>query len=144
MATAEILLERKGRDVVTVGKDATVLEVAQRMNEQRIGAVIVVDNARATGIFTERDILTRVVAAQRDPATTRVSEVMTTPMACCTRTTKLTECRAVMTRQKIRHLPVVEDGKLYGMISSGDVMAYEVANQETTIQYLSEYLYGRT
>ena len=82
MATAEVILERKGRDVVTVNKDATVLQVAQTMNEKRIGSVIVVDDGLVQGIFTERDILTRVVAAQKDPAATPVGEVMTTPTAC--------------------------------------------------------------
>jgi CBS domain-containing protein len=142
--TAETLLERKGSHVVTVDKDATVLDAAKTMNDHRIGAVIVVSGEQALGVFTERDILCRVVAARRDAADVKVSEVMTTPMACCTRKTKLAECRAVMTEKKIRHLPVVEEGKLYGMISSGDILANEVATKESTIQYLSDYIYGRT
>ena len=144
MPTAEKLLEHKGKDVVTVPKDASVLEAAKAMNARRVGAVIVVSGDQAVGIFTERDILTRVVATQRSVSDTKVDEVMTSPMACCTRATKLAECRTVMTEKKIRHLPVVEEGKLYGIISSGDIVANEVAVQESTIQYLSEYLYGRS
>ncbi|MHC4066314.1 MAG: CBS domain-containing protein [Planctomycetota bacterium] len=144
MSTAEVLLKQKGGQVVTIGREASVLEAARRMNDQRIGALIVADGEQAVGIFTERDILNRVVAAQRNASETKVGEVMTSPMACCTRSTTLAECKAVMTEKKIRHLPVVEEGKLYGMISSGDVLANEVANQEHTISYLSEYLYGRT
>ena len=144
MVTAEDCLGRKGHDVVTVEKGASVLKVAGIMNDKRIGAVIVVSGERALGIFTERDILTRVVAAKRDPAETLVGDVMTTPMACCTRATSLAECKAVMTEKRIRHLPVVEDEKLYGVISSGDIVACEVASQEKTIRYLSDYLYGRS
>lgn len=143
MPTAELLLERKGSEVVTVPSDSNVLEVARTMNDHRIGAVIVVSGERVLGIFTERDILTRVVAVGKDPTQLPVADVMTTPMAVCSRKTKLSECRAVMTEKKIRHLPVVEDGKLYGVISSGDILAHEVASQEHTIHYLSEYLYGR-
>ena len=144
MSTAEVLLKRKGEEVVTIEKDASILEAAKKMNEKRIGALIVVSGEQAVGIFTERDILTHVIAAQRSVTETSVGQVMTSPMACCTRTTTVAECKAVMTEKKIRHLPVVEEGTLYGMISSGDVLANEVANQEDTIRYLSQYLYGRT
>ncbi|HUU84344.1 MAG TPA: CBS domain-containing protein [Phycisphaerae bacterium] len=144
MPTAEQLLKHKGEKVVTVDKGASVLEAAKAMNDHRIGAVIVTSVDQAVGIFTERDILTRVVVTQRSVTETKVGDVMTSSMACCTRATKLTECKAVMTDKKIRHLPVVEEGKLYGIISSGDILANEVAHQENTIQYLSEYLYGRS
>ncbi len=144
MPTAETVLNRKGGSVVTVQRQCTVLEAAKIMNEKRIGAVIVVEGETASGIFTERDVLTRIVAKQEDPAKILVGDVMTTPMACCTRATKLAECKTVMTEKKIRHLPVVEGGTLYGMISSGDVLAHEVASQENTIRYLNDYLYGRS
>ena len=144
MPTAEVLIQQKGADVFTVDKETTVLEAAQKMNDKRIGALIVVSGEQVVGIFTERDILNRVVATERSASDTKVGAVMTSPMACCTRKTTLTECKAVMTDKKVRHLPVVEEGKLYGMISSGDILANEVAHQESTIQYLSEYLYGRT
>ena len=144
MPNAQAILDRKGRDVVTVKKDTAVLDVARIMNDRRVGAVIVLSGERVLGIFSERDILTRVVAAQADPAKTLVADVMTTPMACCTRATTLDECKAVMTEKRIRHLPVVEDETLYGMISSGDILAHEVASHEKTIRYLSDYLYGRS
>lgn len=143
MPTAQTVLDRKGVEVQTVAKSATVLDAARCMNDNRIGALIVVEGDKVLGIFTERDLLMRVVAKQLDPAETAVHQVMTTPMACCTRETKLAECKAVMTAKKIRHLPVVEGGKLFGMISSGDVLAYEAADKDTTIEFLSEYLYGR-
>lgn len=142
MPNANSILERKGGDVATVERKATVLDAAKLMNQKRIGAVVVREGDKIVGIFTERDILNRVVAASKDPKTTGVGEVMTSPMACCKRDTKLTECQTVMTQKRIRHLPVVEDGKLYGIISIGDIMATEVAEQQATIEYLHEYLHG--
>ncbi|MBI4717620.1 MAG: CBS domain-containing protein [Planctomycetes bacterium] len=144
MPTAQTILDRKGTAVATIDGAATVLEAAKLMNARRIGAVVVTSGAHVVGIFTERDILNRIVAAARDAGTTRVSDVMTSPMACCQRDTKLAECKAVMTNQRIRHLPVVEEGKLFGLISIGDILASETVDQQATIQYLHEYLYGRS
>ena len=144
MADAQSILARKGTNVATIDRSATVLEAATLMNERRIGALVVISGESAIGIFTERDILVRVVAAGRAPEETIVGDVVTSPMACCRRDTRLAECRAVMTAKRIRHLPVVEEGKLYGMISSGDILASEMAEQQATIEYFHEYLYGRT
>ena len=143
MPTAKSILDEKGTDVATVSSESSVLDASKLMNERRIGALVVITGDRVVGIFTERDMLTRIVAAGRTPDGTRVAEVMTSPMACCRRDTSIAECKGVMTSKRIRHLPVVEDGKLYGMISSGDVLAGEVAAQQATIEYLHEYLHGR-
>ncbi len=136
------LLKRKGSDVVTIDLEATVLDAAKKMNERRIGAVVVMQGEKIVGIFTERDVMNRVVAPLRDPAATRVRDVMTAKVAFCTPETPLEECRTAMTRHKIRHLPVVEDGKLAGLLSSGDLLARELAAQEETIRYLHEYMQG--
>ena len=143
MPTAQTILDRKGTDVATIDRDASVLEAAVKMNDRRIGAVVVTSGDHVVGVFTERDILTRVVATERVPHEVKVGDVMTSPMACCHRDTKLSECRAIMTTRRIRHLPVVEEGKLHGLVSSGDIMANEVADQQSTIEYLHEYLHGR-
>jgi CBS domain-containing protein len=143
MPNAQSILERKGGDVATVDRHANVLDAAKLMNQKRIGAVVVNDGPRVVGIFTERDILNRVVAAGREPKTTKVADVMTSPMAVCRRDTRIAECKAVMSQKRIRHLPVVEEGRLYGMISAGDILASEVVDQQETIEYLQEYLYGR-
>ena len=142
MPNAESVLEKKGREVATVDRADSVLDAAQEMNRRRIGAVVVRDGDRVVGIFTERDILNRVVAAGLSPGGTQVGTVMTAPMAVCRRDSKLSECKSVMTQKRIRHLPVVEEGKLYGIISIGDIMASEVADQQATIEYLHEYLHG--
>ena len=142
MPTAQTILDKKGTDVATVDQDATVLDAAKLMNERRIGALVVISGDRVIGIFTERDILNRIVAVEKPPGTVKVKDVMTTPMACGRRDTKLAECKSVMTSKRIRHLPIVENGKLYGMISSGDILGHDSAEQQATIEYMQEYLYG--
>ena len=144
MAKAQTLLDRKGTQVATIDREATVLDAATVMNQHRIGALVVIGGEHVVGIFTERDILDRVVAAGKLAAETKVGDVMTSPMACCRRDTPLSECKSVMSAKRIRHLPVVEGDKLYGLISTGDILANEAAEQQTTIEYLHQYLYGRT
>jgi CBS domain-containing protein len=140
MSTVAKILELKGREVVSIDADATVLDAAHRMNERRIGAVVVTHDDKVIGIFSERDLLTRVVARQRDPATARVREVMTAPVACCDPRTTRDECRSVMRHRRVRHLPVVENDKLVGIVSIGDILVEEGAAQQETIRYLYEYM----
>src|SRR5262249_12623192 len=100
--------------------------------------------ARIVGIFTERDVLRRIVSEQRDPTRTPVEEVMTPEIICCTPETTVEEARAIMRDRRIRHLPMVDaDGGLLGLISIGDLNAHQLASQELTIHMLHEYLYGR-
>jgi len=144
MATVKELLAKKGTHVITVGGDATVLNAALIMNEHRIGAVVVTYDGRIQGMFTERDILRRIVGERRDPAVTTVSEVMTRHVFCCRLETPLEEARGTMKNRRIRHLPVVDDdGRLLGLVSIGDLNAHEATAQEQTIHLLQEYLYGR-
>ena len=144
MVTVQELLSRKGSHVITVGADATVLDAALVMNEHRVGAVVVVDEGKIQGMFTERDVLRRVVGERRDPTQTVVSEVMTRDVFCCTPQTGLEEARGTMKNRRIRHLPVVDgDNRLLGLISIGDLNAHEATAQEQTIHLLQEYLYGR-
>lgn len=143
MAIVQDILKTKGGEVATIAPDATVYEAAVRMNEQRIGCLVVCSGGRCVGIFTERDILQRVVAQRRDPAATPVSEVMTTEVACCRPHTTLEEVGGVMKHRRIRHLPVLgEDDQLAGLISIGDLNAYQNHSQEMTIHLLHEYIYG--
>jgi len=142
MATVQAVLARKGGQVVSAGVTDSVLTAASLMNERGIGGLVVLDGDRVAGMFTERDILRRVVAMRRDPATTLLRDVMTTPVAFCRRETTLAECRGVMTEKRIRHLPVVDDKGVCGIVTIGDLMAHEVTDHEATIQYLNEYFFG--
>ncbi len=144
MPTIRAILQRKGTNVTTIERTASALDAAKLMNDKLIGAVVVNDHDKIVGIFTERDILCRIVAVGKSPGDTPVGDVMTSPMACCTRDTTLAQCQSIMSSKRIRHLPIVEDGQLFGIISAGDVMASECEEQQHTIEYLHEYLHGRT
>jgi CBS domain-containing protein len=148
MSIVRDILNRKGVDVFTVSPETTVLDAAQTMNERRCGAVCVVEGGDLVGMFTERDVLNRVVAQQCDPASTKVKEVMTNPVVTCGPEAKARDCAAVMSARKIRHLPVVDgsgpSAKLIGMISTGDLMALEVSEKQAHIEELHNYLHGRT
>lgn len=141
MRTAHQVLVSKGAEVVTVSPDQTVLEAAQLMNEKHIGAVPVVTNDTVVGIFSERDILRRVVAKEREPSKTHVRDVMTSPVICAASNSSLDEIRTVMREKRIRHIPVVEDGHLEGILSIGDLNIVQAKDQEDTIQYLEQFIY---
>ncbi|MCE9592447.1 MAG: CBS domain-containing protein [Planctomycetes bacterium] len=143
MATVADILSRKEGRVYSIAPRATVFTAAQAMNIWRVGCLLVMDQGRIMGIFTERDILRRVVAECLDPATTPVEEVMSREVICCRHDTPLDEARTVMMTRRIRHLPVVGvDERVCGLISIGDLNAQLVNDQEVTIQFLHEYLNG--
>lgn len=144
MPTVRDILAIKGCHVLTIGPDASVLDAAVLMNEHKVGSLLVMEDERVIGIFTERDVLTRVVVGRLDPATTRVREVMTSEVVCCQPHSTLEEIRGVMKTRRIRHLPVVDDQwRLCGMVSIGDLNAYDARDHEVTIHILEEYIHGR-
>jgi CBS domain-containing protein len=142
MATVHGILSRKGSEVVSIDADQSVLAAANRMNERGIGGLVVIESGRMIGIVTERDIMRKVVASERNPSLTTVRDVMTAPVACVRPETTLGECRAVMTEKRIRHLPVVDDHGLRGIVTIGDVTAHEVGEHQATVEYLSSYIFG--
>jgi CBS domain-containing protein len=141
MATVGEILRRKGTEIVGLPSSATVLDAAQLMNERGTGSVMVLDHDNLVGIFTERDVLRRVVAEQRDPATTHLDAVMTRSVFTCAPSATLDECRGMMSGKRIRHLPVVGPDGLCGMISSGDLLALQMDEQQHTIEELNRYVY---
>jgi CBS domain-containing protein len=144
MATAHDVLAAKGASLHTVDAHMSVLDATQLMNQHKIGAVVVTDSGRVSGMFTERDVLTRVVAEQRNPAEVSVGQVMTRDVICCEPDTDLDEVSAIMKERRVRHLPVCgPGGTVVGLISIGDVNAHYASNQTQTIHFLSEYVYGR-
>jgi len=154
MAHVSDILAHKGPRVYVIPPTATVLAATKMMNHYKIGALVVTlcdENIseresldRVAGMFTERDVLTRVVALKRDPASTLVEEVMTTEVAYCRPETDLEEISAVMRERRIRHMPVCNaDGELSGLISIGDLNGWHARGQEVVIHYLHEYIHGR-
>ena len=141
---SEILREKAGQPLHGIEQEATVLEAVQMMNERSIGALIVRHEVDMVGIFTERDVLRRVVGKQLDPTTLRVADVMTTRVICCTPATSIEEARELMRTRRIRHLPILDaEGEVVGVVSIGDLNAHLSTHQEVTIHYLHEYLHGR-
>ena len=141
MATVHDILAKKGSDIISVAPGETVHRAAQLMNDRGIGGLVVTEGKRLAGIFTERDILRRVVAQRRDPETTKVADVMTAPVTACGPDTPLDDCAAMMTGKRIRHLPVVGDKGLVGVITIGDVMAFQVSEQKDTIDYMHHFMF---
>jgi CBS domain-containing protein len=144
MPNVRAILQEHQHQPALVEHTAAVLAAAEVMSHRHVGAVVVTNGDKVVGIFTERDLLNRVVARSLDPAKTRVDSVMTTPVHCCTPDTTRVECTAVMRSRNIRHLPVVEHGRMVGMVSIRDILEDVTAEQEQTIQSLYEYLHGQT
>jgi len=144
MGNVADILRFKGHQVYATSPTTTVLEAAQRMNEHRVGALVVLADNQLVGLFSERDVLQRVVAQSRDPETTLVEEVMTTEVICGTPHTTLEEARSAMKNRRIRHLPILEEGRLLGMVSIGDLNAHHADSQERTIHLMEAYIYGQT
>jgi CBS domain-containing protein len=144
MATIADILAIKNRNVQSIGPAASALDAANQMNERKIGSLLVMEADRLIGIITERDMLQRVLVARRDPASIHVGEVMTTELVCCYPHTTVEEARGVLKNRRIRHLPVLDENeKLLGLVSIGDLNAYEANDHERTICILQEYIYGR-
>ncbi len=140
MATAEQLLAIKGDTIASLPPSATVIEAARLMNDRHIGSVLVIDENRLVGIFTERDVLRRIVAEGRSPTRTTLDEVMTRQVAFAAPHTTLDEIRRVMRERHIRHMPVLNRKKVAGMISIGDLNKAEHDGQAQTISYLEQYM----
>ena len=144
MPTVQDVLAVKGAMVHSIDPSATVLEATQKMNQYKLGALLAMAESHVAGMFTERDVLRRVVAEQRDPSTTTVGEVMTVEVICCKPEDDLDEISAVMQQKRVRHVPVCDNsGRIVGMISIGDVNAHHASHQEAHINFLSDYIYGR-
>ena len=145
MAAVKEILRQKGNQVLSIGTRESALEAAVLMNRNKVGSLLVKDAETVVGIITERDLLDRVLVGRLDPAQTTVEEVMTAEVLCCQPHTDIEEARTVMKNRRVRHLSVVdEDGRIYGVISIGDLNAYNAYSQEQTIHVMTEYIQGRT
>lgn len=143
MTSVVDVLRSKGDEVHVISPEASVLEAARLMNLKRIGALIVTSAERKPmGIVTERDIMVRVVAAELDPRATTVGDVMTTRLITCRRETPLDELRTLMRSERIRHVPVLEEERVCGVVSIGDLNVAEVRVMSETIRYFEQYIYG--
>lgn len=136
------ILQIKGNKVITVSENSSLIDVLQLMAEKKIGAVLVMDGEKISGIFSERDFARKVAKTKQIDLTMPVKELMTREVFVISSDETLDECMAVMSTTRIRHLPVVDDGKLVGLISIGDVVKFSIEDKDLQIQNMEKYIFG--
>jgi CBS domain-containing protein len=136
------VLEGKGSATLSLPPSATVFEALEAMAKNDVGSVVVADGDCLLGIFTERDYARKLILQGRSSKETRVSELMTSNILTVSPTQTIDDCMAMITDNRVRHLPVVEKGRIIGIISIGDVVKAVIADQQRTIQQLSSYIAG--
>jgi CBS domain-containing protein len=141
--TLRAVLDAKGHSLHVVNPEATVLDAVRKMNEERIGALLVMDNDQLVGIFTERDVLCRIVDQRQNPDETRVAAVMTPQPVVVKADATVEEAMAIVTEKRCRHLPVVDQDGLAGLVSIGDLTHWVTRNQEYHIQDLVNFITSR-
>lgn len=144
LTVAQILRSKpdSGRTIHMVEKSDSVYNAIKLMAEKSIGALLVMDDANIAGIVTERDYARKVVLLDRSSKATRVEEIMTSKVRYVEPTQTSDECMALMTEHRMRHLPVLDDGKLVGLVSIGDLVKSVIADQQFTIDQLEHYIHG--
>ena len=142
MKSVRQLLEAKGRQVWSVSPSDSVFEAIRRMAEHEIGAVVVLDGAHFLGILTERDYARKVILHGRHSKDVRVAEVMSSPTPTATLDDTVEDCMEKMTRQRVRHLPILDNERLVGIVSIGDLVKSIIDEQKDRIETLEQYIYS--
>lgn len=142
MKTIRELLHEKGDKVWTIGPEASVYHALEEMAQHRIGSLVVVENGRPVGLISERDYALKVALKGRVSRDTQVQDIMTRRVAVVAPTQSVEECMALMTEKRVRHLPVIEDGKLIGLVSIGDLVKAIISEQQFIIEQLEHYISG--
>jgi CBS domain-containing protein len=142
MHTVRQLLKNKGSQVWSISPQAPIYEALELMAEKRIGAVTVMEKDRLVGIFSERDYARKVILKGRSSKVALIGELMTSKLYCVALNDTVDTCMALMTNKRIRHLPVLENDQLLGIVTIGDVVKQVISGQETTIRELEKYIMG--
>lgn len=137
------VLEQKGKQVYVTSPVQSIFDAIKTMQERKVGALLVVEDGKPVGIFTERDVLTRVVSRDFNPAETSVSEVMTKNLVAVCPDTTVQQAMAIITEKRCRHLPVMDGDELIGVVSSGDLMHWLARSQSYEIESLVRYITGQ-
>ncbi len=143
MTTVRQLLRGKGQSVYTIGPDATVYDALQEMATHDIGALVVTESGEVVGLFSERDYARKLVLAGKISRETCVRDIMSDQVVCVGSQQTVEGCMALMSEKRVRHLPVLENGQLAGIISIGDVVKAIIKGQQSTIEDLEHYITGR-
>lgn len=141
--TLKAILDTKGSEIYHVSPRTSVKEAVQKMNDLRIGALVIIDKEEVVGIFTERDVLGRVFNRPEDPASLPVSAVMTRNPISVESTVTVEEAMGIVTEKRCRHLPVEEQGRIIGIVSSGDLTRAVTSLQKDHIEHLTRYITGK-
>ncbi|TAK65515.1 MAG: CBS domain-containing protein [Betaproteobacteria bacterium] len=141
MKTVAQMLERKSTGVISIKSDATVVDALRLLAEKDVGAVLVMDGVRLVGIFSERDYARKVALKGKSANDTPVSEIMTRQVVCVTPAQTNEECMALMTEKRIRHLPVIKDDRVLGVLSIGDMVKDTISEQQFIISQLEHYIH---
>ncbi len=143
MKLVKHLLDAKGKNVISISADASVFDAIKMMADESIGSLVVLDeNGGLAGIVTERDYARKVIVKGRSSVDTRVADIMTVDVLTTSCDSTANSCMEIMTEKKLRHLPVVEDGKVIAMISIGDLVQAIIADQKEEIEQLEHYISG--
>ena len=143
MMTVKEILAGKGTQAWTISADANVFDALRTMSKANIGALIVLDGDRIAGIMSERDYARKIILQNRMSQDTPVRDIMTSQIYGVTHETTAEECMALMTDKRIRHLPVLESGKIAGVVSIGDIVKSIISEQQVTIEHLQNYIMGK-
>jgi CBS domain-containing protein len=143
MARVSEILRGKGTDVLKIDASATVFEAISKIVEANVGSILVTRDDEVVGIMTERDYLRKIAVRGRTSHDTLVEEIMSSPLVYVTPETAIEESMAIMTDRRIRHLPVVENEQVVGIVSIGDVVKFQSHEQSFQIKYLTDYISGR-
>lgn len=143
MTTVRQLLDEKGHEVFSVAPNDTMHDALRKMAEKDVGAVLAMDGEKVVGIVTERDYARKVFLKGRASPTTRVEEIMETNVLYAQPDQVVEECMAIMTEKRFRHLPVIERGRLIGIISIGDLVKSIISDQKFVIDQLEHFIYGQ-
>ncbi|NTW59039.1 MAG: CBS domain-containing protein [Nitrospirae bacterium] len=140
--TVHDILLKKGHGYLAIPRDATTYAALEVMADHNVGALLVLDEGKLVGIFSERDYARKVILKGKSSRSTTVGELMSSPPICASPATTLQECMELMTSNNIRHLPITEAGVISGIVSLGDVVKTIIRTQEVTINQLEEYISG--
>ncbi|WP_457677012.1 CBS domain-containing protein [Thiolapillus sp.] len=141
MTTVRDILEQKGRVVHTIDASETVLDAIRQLADKGIGALVVTRDGKPVGLFSERDYTCKVILTGRRSENTPVGDIMSRELVAVGPDTPVDECMALMTEKRIRHLPVLDDGKLVGLVSIGDIVKDIISRQQVVIEQLERYVY---
>jgi len=142
MKLVQHLLDAKGREIISIVEDASVLDAIRLMADRSVGSLLVMDGDDLKGIVTERDYARKVIVKGRSSESTAVAEIMSTELVTAAVDQTVKDCMTLMTERRIRHLPVVEEGKVAGMISIGDLVQAIISDQQEEIEQLGQYISG--